>query len=149
MEEKQFECEEFKESYAHYRHLEEERSRHLALFLALVGAFFGFLGFLVQGETPTVRSEWSLFLCGMMVAFLQFLDTVTFVAIRRVGDARAVHAKTLRHLRAKLTTDRYVADLWNDFERRTRISVQSAVDATLPTSDRSRRLRVNRSSRRR
>ncbi|MGK5094953.1 hypothetical protein WDW89_23450 [Deltaproteobacteria bacterium TL4] len=122
---------EFKESYAHYRHLEQERSRHLKFFLVMVGALFGFLGFLVKVDQPVTNWAWFLFVCGLVIVFLQILGTVTFIAIRRVGDAHAQHAKTIRYLRGKLSSDRYVSELWEAFERRAHVSVQYAAEITL------------------
>jgi hypothetical protein len=127
----QFDHDEFKESYAHYRHLEQERSRHLAFFFAMVGGLLGFLGFLLKDGKPVTGLDWFLFVGGLIVVFLQILDTVTFTAIRRIGDARAQHAATMDHLREKLNSDTYVSDLWKAFKKRAHVSVQCAAEITL------------------
>jgi hypothetical protein len=87
MEENSFDREEFKESYAHYRHLEQERSRHIAFFFTLVAGLLGLIGFLIKDGKAFTELNWFLFVGGLIVVFLQILDTVTFTAIRRIGDA--------------------------------------------------------------
>jgi cytochrome bd-type quinol oxidase subunit 2 len=131
MDDDHFDLIEFKESYAHYRHLEEERSRHLKFFLTMVGGLLGFLGFLAKGDKPITDWGSLLFVCGLVVIFLQILDTITFAAIRHVGDARARHSKTIRYLRGKLTSDKFVANLWEDFDHQAHISAQDSALWTL------------------
>ena len=101
----QFDFEEFKESYTHYRHLEQERSRYLAFFFAMIGGLLGLLGYLLKDGKPITGTENFLFVGGLIIVFLQILDTVTFAAIRRMGDARAQHAATMNYIRGKLNTD--------------------------------------------
>jgi len=129
MTDKQFDHDEFKESYAHYRHLEQLRSGHLAFFFALVAGFLGFLGFWLKDGKPVV--DWFLFVGGLIIVFLQILDTVIFTAIRRIGDARAQHAASIRYLRGQLTTDKVIAEGWKAFEEKAHVSVQLAAEVTL------------------
>ncbi len=131
MDNHEFNRDEFKESYAHYRHLEQERSRHLRFFLVIVGALLGVLGFSTKAAASVADRGSFLFVCGLVVVFLQILDTVTFAAIRRVGAARGNHAKTIRHLRSKLASDEYVANLWAAFDDRPHLSVQRAAEIML------------------
>lgn len=127
----QIDLEEFKESYSHYRHIEEERSRHLAFFFAMVGGLLGFLGFLLKDGKSVTGLDWFLFVCGLIIVFLQILDIITFTAVRQMGDAREQHAAVLRYLREKLNTDKHISTLWKAFEGRPHISVQSATEITL------------------
>ena len=124
MNENKFEIAEFKESYTHYRHLEQERSRHIAFFFTLFGGLFAVLGILAkEGRFFTPVDSLFLVAC-IIVMFLQVLDIVIMAAIRRIGDARAQHAKIIVHLRNKLSSDNHVADLWASFEKRPHLSVQ-------------------------
>ena len=84
----QFDHDEFKESYAHYRHLEQERSRHLTFFFTLVGGLFGVLGFVLKDGKSIIGTDWFLFLTCISVVFLQVFEIFTYVSVRRVGDAR-------------------------------------------------------------
>ena len=121
--------EEFKESYEHYRHLEKLRSGHITFFFTLVAGFFGFLGFLLKNGSPV--SDWTMFVGGLTIVFLQILDTIIYASIRRIGDARAQHAKTLQYLREKLSNDHTIVNGWKAFEGNAQISVQIGAEITL------------------
>lgn len=129
MTDKQFEHDEFREAYAHYRHLEQLRASHLAFFFAVIAGLIGFLGFWLKDGKPIV--DWYLFLGGLAIVFLQILDTVIFTAICRIGDARVQHAKSIRHLRGQLAADSVIAEGWKAFEDKPHVSVQRAAEWTL------------------
>ena len=121
--------EEFKESYEHYRHLEQQRTGHMAFFITLLAGFFGFLGFLFKDVSPVIN--WTIFICGMTVVFLQIIDIVIFAAIRHIGDALEQHYKSIQYLRNKLTNDKTIAEAWDAFVCKRHISVQFALELTL------------------
>jgi hypothetical protein len=131
MDTKSFDHEEFKQSYEHYRHLEQERSRHLAFFFTLVGGLLGLITFLVKDGKPITGLSWVLFVGGLTVVFLQILDIVVFAAIRRIGDARTQHAAAINLLRSKYGGTPQIVKLWKDFENRSHISVQRAAELPL------------------
>ena len=126
MSERDFDIEEFKESYAHYRHLEQERTHHLAFFFTLVGGLLGLLGVLLKDGAPI--TDWFLFVACLTVIFLQVLALVIFAAIRRIGDARETHRAQMSYLRGKLSPDKTVAQLWTDFMNRRYVSVHYAAE---------------------
>ena len=129
MDERAFDLEEFKQSYAHYRHLEQERSRHLAFFFTLVGGLLGILGILLKDGTPV--TDWFVFVACLTLVFLQILALVIFAAIRRMGDARETHRAQMSYLRGKLSSDTYVAQLWVDFMNRRYFSVHRAAEVAV------------------
>jgi NADH:ubiquinone oxidoreductase subunit 3 (subunit A) len=129
MDEYKFDIEEFKESYAHYRHLEQERSRHLAFFFTLVAGLLGILGILLKDGKPV--TDWFLFVGCLNVIFLQVLTIVIFAAIRRIGDAREAHREQMSYLRGKMSSDKYIAQLWRAFLNKRYLSVHRAAEITL------------------
>lgn len=113
--------EELREAYEHYRHLEQERSRHLSFFVTLIGAVLGLLVFATKsdigGESGASSFEFAL----SIVVFLQFFAVLTFISVRRVGLALKVHKKVIWALR---THNPEVRQAWREFEVSPGVSVQ-------------------------
>jgi hypothetical protein len=125
----EFELEEFRQAYAHYRHLEQERSRHLTRFFTMMAGLLGFLSFLFKGDGSGSMAP--AFIACLIVVFLQALEIFTFVAVRRTGDARAQHGAAIRHLRGKLGVDGSIAALWDESNSKPHISTHDAAEWTL------------------
>jgi hypothetical protein len=129
MTDKEFFREEFKESYEHYRHLEKQRSGHLAFFFTILSGFFGFLGYLFKDVSSVIN--WTIFISGMTIVFLQILDTVILAAIRRIGDALKQHYESMQYLRSQLTSDKTIEKKWDAFVKKPHVSVQFVTELTL------------------
>ena len=131
-EDNQFYYEEFKEACAHYRHLEEERSRHLRFFLLLAGALVGLFGYLgTSGRRSIICSDW-VFIGGLIMVLLQILDTLTFVTVRRLENARLQHEEVKKYVRCKLSGgDGRIIEMWKDFRDSGGVSVQCTIEFTL------------------
>ncbi len=110
-----------------------QRSRHLRFFLLLAAGLIALFGYLVNGKNqPSIPKTGVNFIGGLIMVLLQLLDTITFVTVRRLQEARLRHEEVKRYVRRKLSRgDRSIAKIWDSFGRRRGLSVQSTIEFTL------------------
>lgn len=94
---------EFKESYAHYRHLEAQRAQQLTTFLAVTGGVGAVATFVLGGKSPlSIANADDLIPLSILTVFLQVVAIFTIAALRRLGEAREFHSNVMGVIRKEI-----------------------------------------------